>query len=230
MFKKNSHIKFLCVIPARKGSVRLKNKNLKLFNGKPLIYWTIKCAKDAGLKDIYIFTNCCKIKKFSTNFGLSTFIDRPDFISQSNTKMSETVIYFEKNLNKNNIEFDALIILQPTSPLRKFKDLKSAMKVFAKKKPDTLVSGIELRGKIAPSKFMSLNKQNCVEDFNPMKKGEIILRDGPSILICSRETIKNGKIYGKKTLAFKVEQDTFSDIDTENEFITAEFLSQRKRK
>ena len=229
MYKKDSHTKFICLIPARKGSIRLKNKNLKLFNKQPLIFWTVKCAEDAGLKDIYVFTNCNNIKKFAKNLNISPLLTRPSHISKSNTKMIETIKYFEKTLSKKNIYFDALIILQPTSPLRKFSELKKAMKVFADQKPDTLVSGIELEKKLDPSKFMLLNEKSFIKKFNPFKKNEIILRDGPSILICSRNTIRNGKIYGKKTIGFKVSPDTFSDIDTEDEFITAELISKLKK-
>ena len=228
MFKKNSHTKFICLIPARKGSIRLKNKNLKLFNKKPLIFWTVKCAQNAGLNDIYIFTDCDKIKAYTKTLNVGPFIRRPKYISKSNTTMIETIKYFENLLAKKNIIFDALVILQPTSPLRKYEDLKKAMKIFTDKKPDTLVSGIKLTQKLSPSKYMALNKNDYVTKFNPFPKEEVILRDGPSILICSRKIIRDGNIYGKKVLAFKVNSDTFSDIDTESEFITAELLSRLK--
>ena len=89
MYKKDSHTKFICLIPARKGSIRLKNKNLKLFNKQPLIFWTVKCAEDAGLKDIYVFTNCNNIKKFAKNLNISPLLTRPSHISKSNTKIKK---------------------------------------------------------------------------------------------------------------------------------------------
>ena len=80
----------------------------------------------------------------------------------------------------------------------------------------------------SPSKFMHLNSNGFLKNTKVFLNKNILLRDGPSILICSKKTINQGKIYGKKTLAFKVNINTFSDIDTESEFSVAEFLAKKK--
>ena len=227
MSKKSFHTKFICLIPARRGSKRLKNKNSKIFNGKPLIYWTIKCAENAGIKEIFVFSDCEKVRNLSKKYGANVSIKRPRSVSNSNTKMLETLKYFNETI-RFKVNFDAVIILQPTSPLRKVEDLKKAMKTYVKKQPDTLVSGIELCDKLSPSKFMPFNKNGFLENSNELFNKRILLRDGPSILICSNNTINKGKIYGKKTLLFKVNSDTFSDIDTELDFLTAELSIKKK--
>ena len=227
MSKKNLHTKFICLIPARHGSKRLKNKNIKLFNSKPLIYWTIKCAQDAGINEIFVFSDCEKIRNLSKRYGANISIRRPRYVSNAKTKMIETVKYFNDRI-KDKISFDAVIILQPTSPLRKSEDLKKAMKTYIKKQPETLVSGIELCGKFSPSKFMLLNDNDFLEKSDKFFNKNILLRDGPSILICSNKTINQGKIYGKKTMVFKVNSNTFSDIDTELDFLTAELSAKKK--
>ena len=59
-------MKFVAIIPARGGSKEIKNKNLRLVGNKPLIYWSIKCAKESKLlDDFYVSTDCPKIKKES---------------------------------------------------------------------------------------------------------------------------------------------------------------------
>ena len=71
-------MKFVGIIPARGGSKGIKNKNLIKINGKPLIYWTIKSAKESKfLKNFYVSTDSIKIKKVALSYGCKV-IDRPN--------------------------------------------------------------------------------------------------------------------------------------------------------
>ena len=72
----------IAIIPARKGSKRIKNKNRILLHGKPLIYWTIKAAKKTRLfSNIYVDTDCNKIKKLALRYGAEVPFLRPIEIS-----------------------------------------------------------------------------------------------------------------------------------------------------
>ena len=76
--KKNNLLKSIAIIPARKNSKRLKNKNIKVFRGKPLIYWTIKTALKSKLFDkVFVSTDSIKIKKISENAGAEVLYPRP---------------------------------------------------------------------------------------------------------------------------------------------------------
>ena len=63
----------LVIIPAKKNSTRLSNKNLKLFNGHPLIYYSIKFALKSGLKNIVVSSDCEKILTYTKKFNVITF-------------------------------------------------------------------------------------------------------------------------------------------------------------
>ena len=124
---------FIALIPARSGSIRLKNKNLKLLKGKPLIFYSIKAAKNCKyISETHIFSDSKKINDYAIKQGALSKIKRPKSISLSTTTMHETVYYFVKKLNLKKSKFKYLIILQPTSPQRTSKDLDKACKKILK--------------------------------------------------------------------------------------------------
>ena len=70
--------KCICIIPARSGSKRIKNKNIKLFFGKPIIYYSIKAAiKSKCFSDVFVSTDSIKIKKISEKYGAKVKFLRP---------------------------------------------------------------------------------------------------------------------------------------------------------
>ena len=75
----------IAIIPARKGSKRIKNKNIVLLNGKPMIYWTILAARKSKIfKKIYVDTDCKKIKKISLKYGAEV-----PFLRKKNTLITK---------------------------------------------------------------------------------------------------------------------------------------------
>ena len=119
--------KVLALIPARGCSKGIPNKNVKLFNGKPLIEWTIKLALNSKLIDkVVVSSDSKKIIDISRKLGSDTIL-RPKNISGDNST-TESAINHCINYYKN--DFEVIILLQPTSPLRKKDDLDNALKFF----------------------------------------------------------------------------------------------------
>ena len=74
----------ILIIPARKGSTRIKNKNIKKFNGKPIISYSIIAAQKSKLfNKIHVSTNCKKIKRVSTHYGVKFDFYRPEKLSKN---------------------------------------------------------------------------------------------------------------------------------------------------
>mgnify|MGYP003317901958 CR=1 FL=1 len=112
---KNSNNKFLCVISARGGSQGLKNKNLKYFNGKPLIAWTIEQAKKSKfVRDVYISTDSKKIAKIAKNFGAEVPFFRSKKLSDDYTPTYKVLIDCIKKLKSQHVPYHFCIY--PTSP------------------------------------------------------------------------------------------------------------------
>ena len=101
---------FAILIPARSGSKRIKNKNLRLFNKFPLIYWTIKAAKKSRIKDIYVSTDSKKIMQYGISQGVEVPFLRPAKFSTDNSMSIDLVLHTLENFRR----FDWVLLLQPT--------------------------------------------------------------------------------------------------------------------
>ena len=105
----------ICIIPARKGSKRLKNKNIRKFFGHPLISYPILLArKSFFFKDVFVSTDCQKIKKISERYGAKVPYVRSKRISNDNTTVNAVISYFLKKV-KLHYKIDVVVVMYPTS-------------------------------------------------------------------------------------------------------------------
>lgn len=122
-------MKVLGVIPARGGSKRIPDKNLKFFNGKPLIAWTIlEAQKSEYIDDLVVSTDSKKIAYIAEELGCEVIM-RPDEIS-GDTASSWDAVKQVLSIKKG---FEFVVLLQPTSPQRTVNDIDNAinMTVFS---------------------------------------------------------------------------------------------------
>ena len=133
--------KIIALILARKGSKGLKNKNIINLNGLPLIAYSIKYAKKSKLIDkVIVSTDGEKIAKISKRFGAEV-IKRPKKFSKDKSSPNEAINHAIKFLEeKLKIDFDVIVFLQPTTPLRKNGEIDKAINLLIKKKLDTVFS------------------------------------------------------------------------------------------
>ncbi len=124
-------MKVVAIIPARAGSVRLPKKNRRKLLGKPLINWTIGFAKKLKfVKDTIVSTNDKVIlKKISDNKSMKVFI-RPEYLAKRSTNLIDAVIYDVIKYEKIFSRIDAVLLLQPTSPIRSTKEILRGFKKF----------------------------------------------------------------------------------------------------
>ena len=129
--------KIIAIIPARSGSTRIKNKNIKIFNKKPLIVWTIEAALRSKLiDDVYVTSENDNILRISKKYFAKT-IKRPKKLSNNIIHIDEAIRHAYLEVNK---KYDYVITLQPTSPLKTTKNIDEAIKMIIKKKADSLIS------------------------------------------------------------------------------------------
>ena len=123
----------LTIIPARGGSKGIKNKNIKKMLNKPLIYWTIKQIKKINKKStIIVSTDSKKIRKISLEYNISVPFIRPKIISKDNSSDYDLINHAINFFKKKNIYFKYILLLQPTSPLRTYKDINQSIKYAIK--------------------------------------------------------------------------------------------------
>ncbi len=125
----------IAIIPARSGSKRIKNKNIKLFHGKPIIYWSIKAALESKCFDrVLVSTDSEKIKKISIKYGAEVPFIRPKKISDDYATTQEVISYSLKKLYSSTNLPNYVCCIYPCAPMIEPKDLKNAYRILKKNK------------------------------------------------------------------------------------------------
>ena len=220
MFKNK---RVIAIIPARMGSKRLPNKNIKIFNGRPLLYWSIVAAKKVKIIDkIYVSTDSLKIKKIAVKYGALVPFLRPKKYASDNSPSQELIIHLLKNLN---YKIDYVVLLQPTSPLRNYRDIEASLKNCIKKGLKSLVSvtclsNFKLNLLKKPSKNIKLLDKKQVSKFKHIN-GSIFILKASDFLI-------KKKIINSSTKFFETNKNESIDIDTNLDFEFAKILSKNR--
>ena len=138
MIKKN---KIVALIPARGGSKGIKNKNIIDLCGKPLISYTIQAALESKYIDkVIVSTDSQEIADVAIKYGAEVPFLRPGELASDTSKTIDAVMHAVGELEKRKEEYDILILLQATQPLRTADDIDSAIELFIKNKGQSLVS------------------------------------------------------------------------------------------
>ncbi len=133
--------KIIALVPARCGSQSISMKNIKLFCGKPLIYWNLNALQNtAKVDEIVVATDCDKIEKTVLEMGLSKVsIYRRTAENATSTASTESLML--EFINRNNYQAeDLLILVQCTSPLTQTSDFEKALKQFETEEGDSLLT------------------------------------------------------------------------------------------
>lgn len=134
-------MKPLCVIPARAGSKRLPAKNIAPLGGKPLLAWTIEAARESGIFDcVYVSTEDETIAVLAEKFGADASIRRPAALAGDEVTNVQVSLHLFDSLEAMGRRYDAIVCLQPSSPLRNGPDIHNAWDLFMRTHPDFLVS------------------------------------------------------------------------------------------
>ena len=195
-------MKFITLIPARKNSKSIKNKNRIIIKNKPLIQYTFDQINKSKLssKNSYVITDDIKIKKIAKKNNINTDYIRPKSLSSGKTSLLRNLIHFVKWTDTREIKYDYIIILQPTSPLRSISDINNSIQIVNKKKSKCLISISESLEH--PYESIFFNKKNKINFF--LKNGANYTRRqdfdrnsyfiNGAIYITTKEMIKKNKV------------------------------------
>jgi len=225
--------KILCTICARGGSKGVKNKNIKEINGKPLIAYTIEQAKKSGLfEHIVISTDSDDIANISKKYGAEVFFKRDEKMASDTAGKLEVIRdAFIKSEEYYGSQFDYLIDLDATAPLRSVDDIINSFKQFIKNNNDNLITAMSSRR----SPYFNLVEvdSNSKVYLSKILDNSIVRRqDAPksydmnaSIYIWKREVILNEKgLFLENTGLYVMPEERSIDIDTELDYKFVEFL------
>ena len=223
----------LCTICARGGSKGVKNKNIKVLNGKPLIAYTIEQAKDSGLfEHIVISTDSDDIANIAREYGAEVFFKRsPEMANDTAGKLDVIKDAFIRSEKYYNKQFNYLIDLDATAPLRNVEDIVNSFNQFLEANNDNLITAmpsrrspyfnlveIDVDGKVSLSKKLDtaiIRRQDAPKSYDM----------NASIYIWKRNVILNEtSIFLDKTGLYVMPEKRSIDIDTELDYKFVEFL------
>ncbi len=215
---------FLGVIVARKGSKGIKNKNFLLINkkkNKRIIDYTIQAAKKSKkLNSILLTSNDERILKRAKKYNLDLIIKRSLNLSKDNTKSVDTVIDAVKKFTKKFYKPEYIVLLQPTSPLRKTKHIDESINFFYKnkKKCNSLVSVSEYNG-IHPFKLKKIVNnfiQPLIDNTDSEKPRQImpkVYKLNGLIYIIKTDVLINRKTFFNRCIPFFIEKRFSLNLD-----------------
>jgi CMP-N,N'-diacetyllegionaminic acid synthase len=202
-------LKIICIIPARIGSVRIKYKNIIDFNGKSLVYWTlIQSRRIKEIKKTIISSDSTNLLKFSKRISKKIMVDlRPKKLSYSRSRTEDLIKYLIEKYKL--LQKDAIMILQPTSPLRKDYDIKKIIKTFRINKLKTLnsVSIYNKKKKIKRTSYIYYGAKKKID--NSYKYSY----NGAVYLFKVSYFCKTNKIYEKIPNIYLMDKKHSIDID-----------------
>lgn len=225
-----SKIKILGLIPARGGSKGLPKKNLYLFNKKPLIQWTIESALESNSLDrIIVNTDDESIANFSRSKGVEVPFLREPHLAQDDSRIVDAVL----NVLEKLINFDFILLLQPTSPLRTKEDITNIIKLQKQYNASSLVSVCE--AKENPALFYEINNDNYLSKSFEQYKGSNrqeykrnYIING-ALYLSSVENLKNNKSFiTNKTIPYVMPRERSIDIDDITDIRWGEFIQKYK--
>ena len=161
-------MKRLLIIPARLGSKRIKEKNIKKFFGKPIIYYSIQLALKSGLfNKIHVSTESKKIKNIVEKFGLKIDFLRNKKFSTDRVKLIDVFRYVVKKFKLLGESFDQIWFISSCAPLLNKKDLIKASKLFLKKNVTSFIAVSEFAAPIQQG--FKIDKRNKLKSLYPNK-------------------------------------------------------------
>jgi N-acylneuraminate cytidylyltransferase/CMP-N,N'-diacetyllegionaminic acid synthase len=230
MYKGN---KILALIPARSGSKRIPNKNIRQLCGKPLIAWSIEQASGARYIDkIVVSTESPFIASIARRYGVDIPFLRPNKLATDKAKSLDVILHTLNFYESKKDIFDIVVLLQPTSPLRKSSDINKAIEKLLTSKAKSIVS--VCKEEHSPLWSVTLTKNNKIGPFlkknTDKQNGQslpVFYRINGAIYVANINYLKQNKgFFGKSTFAYIMPPERSVDIDTTFDFKIADFLKQ----
>ena len=225
-------MKSICIIPARGGSKRIKNKNIKNFFGKPLIYYSIKAAIKSNIFDkIIVSTDSKKIASIAKKYGAEVPFLRSKKLSTDKVITDLVLLDVINNLKSQNYKIHACIY--PTAPLIKGKDLIKAYKRLLLSKADSIFGVTKFDYPIDRALYKKNNFFHFKENKNKNKRSQDLKEyfhdSGSFYLFKTKNFLKNKTIITNKSLGYYLNKIDSCDIDDEEDLQLAKLLYRFKK-
>jgi CMP-N,N'-diacetyllegionaminic acid synthase len=221
-------MKVLCIIPARRDSRGIPGKNWKLLNNIPLVGYSIDIAKQSkDIDEICISTNSDEVIEIATNhYHLKVPFTRPEELSLDTTSSHDVLIHAVEFYESQGKTYDAILLLQPTSPFRKVEFINECIEIFKKSDCDMVVSVCET----PLNPYYNLYNETDGFIHRSIQSNFTRRQDCPktylvngSIYVISVNSLKNHQLHEmKKVIKYEMPEEFSVDLDTLNDWEKAE--------
>ncbi|WP_313892585.1 acylneuraminate cytidylyltransferase family protein [Psychrobacillus sp.] len=228
----------ICTICARGGSKGVKNKNIKLIVGKPLIAHSILQAKASGLFDVIaVSSDSQEILQAAMEYGADIVVERPVELATDTAAKLPVIQHCVREVEKQTgLSFDVMTDIDATSPLRTVGDLKNSVELLENHERATnLITGAPSRR----SPYFNLVEQDTngfVRLSKELPAAIVRRQDAPksfdmnaSIYVWKRESFfKEASIFTPTTVLYEMPEERSVDIDSELDFEFVSFLAEKR--
>lgn len=231
-----SDLRVLGVITARGGSKGVPRKNIRPLGGKPLIAWTIDAARrSALLTDFLVSTEDEEIARVSREHDAPVPFLRPAELATDEAKSIPVVQHaLDWLAREQDTSYDAVMILQPTSPFRTAGDIDAAIRLLAETGADSVMAMVKLED-FSPMKLKRIASDGRIlplfgdegRESAQRHAGEEVFKRNCAIYLTRTATFSRGDLFGADSRAYVMPSERSVDINTPFDFLVAETLAAR---
>ncbi len=226
----------LGIIPARAGSKGLPGKHLRLLAGRALVEWTFEEARASRLSRTIVSTDDEAVAATARVAGIEVPFMRPPALAADDTPMLEVLVHAVEALESvGDPHFDAIVLLQPTSPLRRASHIDEALATLEQTGADAVVTVVPVPHRYNPVSVMRLDGERLVPwtagatATRRQDKPPVFARNGPAVLAVRRDVLVGQRsLYGNDCRPLVMTEEESIDIDTAWDFALAECLLQQR--
>ena len=228
--------KILCIIPARGGSKGLPGKNIKSLLGKPLIAYTVEQAKNCRYLDrIIVSTEDKSIAAVAKKFGAEVPFLRPKRLAKDKSGTIDVLLHaMDWMETKEKFDFDIVVLLHVTTPLRSVEDIKKSVELLFKDNTDNVFSVTEAH-RNPYFNMVEINKSGKVllvkkGNYNGRQSAPSVFDMNSSIYVWWKDALRKSKsLFFRNTRIYIMPKERSIDIDDELDFRISEFLTVKRK-
>jgi len=230
-------MKIIAIVPARGGSKSVPRKNIRCIAGKPLLAYTVEAALSvSAISDLVVSTDDEEIATVARSLGAQVPFIRPPELATDDAQSAPVLRHclFEMEA-RNSVHYDAIMLLQPTTPLRQACHIQTAIDMLKANECDSVVSVVSVVGnhpfrmkRLVGDRLINFIDQGF-EDMRPRQNlPPVFIRNGAVYLSRRHVVADHEQVVGPVCLGFEMDEMESVNIDNQIDFRIAQFLLEER--
>ncbi|HEX7131041.1 MAG TPA: acylneuraminate cytidylyltransferase family protein [Iamia sp.] len=226
----------LAVVPARGGSVGIPRKSIVPVAGRPMLAWTAEAALGAGSLDrVVLSTDDEEMAGIGADLGLEVPFLRPAALAGDTVPMADVLAHALGWATGAGIDVDVVVLLQPTSPLRRSEHIDGAVARLADPTVDTVVTVVPVPHQFNPVSVMRRDADGTLGPYQDgplvtrrQDKPEVWARNGPAVVATRARLVAAGEVYGGRMVGHEMSPLDSIDVDGPDDLVLVDLLLRQR--